>query len=145
MVFAGKTSPYFAPDYADRCYELGRQRGRVHFLGWLPEVELPLLYAGAAAHILASWVELPGLSSLEAGASGTRIVSTKISPLPELLGDQAWYCDPYDRASIRAAVQAALSSPAPTNLRRWLLSELNWTRVVAENLALYERVLRSRR
>ncbi|PKO24168.1 MAG: hypothetical protein CVU38_00330 [Chloroflexi bacterium HGW-Chloroflexi-1] len=144
LVFVGKVSPYFAPDYADRCYELGRRRGRVHFLGWLPEAELPLLYAGAAAHIMASWVELPGLSSLEAGASGTRIVSTRISPLPELLGDQAWYCDPYDRASIRAGVQAALSSPAPTGLRQRLLAEFNWARVAVDNLALYEDVLRSR-
>lgn len=144
LVFVGQVSPYFAPDYADRCYELGQRRGRVKFLGWLPETELPLLYAGAAAHIMASWVELPGLSSLEAGASGTRIISTRISPLPELLGDQAWYCDPYDRASIRAGVRAALSSPAPAGLRQRLLADFSWSHVAADNLALYEDVLRSR-
>ncbi len=141
LVFVGTDSTYYAPDYASRCYELGRQRGRVRFLGWLPEAELPLLYAGAAAHIMASWVELPGLSSLEAGASGTRIISTAVSPLPELLGDQAWYCDPYDLASIRSAVRSALASPAPASLRQRLLADFSWTRAAADNLALYSALL----
>lgn len=145
LVFVGKVSPYYAPDYAERCRELGERRGRVHFLGWLPEAELPLLYAAAAAHILPSWVELPGLSSLEAGASGTRVISTNISAISELLGDQAWVCDPYDLADIRAAVRAALASPVPPKLRQRLLTEFSWPAVAAVNLALYEDVLRSRR
>ncbi len=141
LVFVGKPSPYYAPDYPDRCRALGARRGRVHFLGWLPEAELPLLYAAAAAHILPSWVELPGLSSLEAGASGTRVISTNISAITELLGDQAWVCDPYDLADIRATVLAALSSPVPPGLRRRLLTEFSWPSVAAANLALYECVL----
>jgi len=42
---------------------------RVRFLDLAAEEELPLFYAGAAAHILPSWVEPARLSSLEAGAS----------------------------------------------------------------------------
>lgn len=144
LVFVGKPSPYYAPDYADRCRELGARRGQVQFLGWLPEAELPLLYAASAAHILPSWVELPGLSSLEAGASGTRVISTKVSAIAELLGDQAWVCDPYELADIRATVLQALASPTPPGLRSRLLTEFSWPAVAIRNLALYEEVLRSR-
>ncbi len=142
LVFVGKDSPYYAPDYPARCRELGAARGHVKFLGWLPEAELPLLYAAGAAHILPSWVELPGLSSLEAGASGCRVISTAVSAIAELLGDDAWVCDPYDQASIRATVRAALAAPVSPRLRERLLTEFSWPAAAAANLALYEDVLR---
>ena len=145
LVFVGKDSPYYAPDYPDRCRELGARRGHVKFLGWLPETELPLLYAACAAHIMPSWVELPGLSSLEAGAAGARVISTEIAPLRELLGDAVWCCDPYDLASIRAATLAALAAPVPSGLRVRLLAEFSWPIVAAANVTLYEETLRRHR
>ena len=141
LVFVGKDSPYYAPDYPDRCREIAAQRGHVKFLGWLPENELPLLYAASAAHVLPSWMELPGLTSLEAGASGTRVISTQVSAMHELLGDRVWTCDPYDLDSIRAAILAALASPRSTDLREYLLLNYSWPTVAAANLALYEEVL----
>lgn len=144
LVFVGRDSPYYAPDYGARCRQLGAQRGNTHFIEWLPEADLPLLYANAAAHILPSWVELPGLSSLEAGASGTRVISTAVSGLSELLGTDAWYCDPYDPASIRSAVRAALASPLPVKLRSFLLTRYSWSQAATANLALYADVLRRR-
>ncbi len=143
LVFVGSESPHFEPDYAQRCYEAGERRGRVHFLGWLPKSELPWVYAAAAAHILPSWFELPGLVSIESGASGTRVISTDISPLPEMLADQAVYCDPFDPASIRAAVLSALEKPVPHNLRDMLLAGFGWDEAARVNLALYEGVLRA--
>ncbi len=113
----------------------------VHFLGWLPKSELPLVYAAAAAHILPSWNELPGLSSLEAGACGTRVISTQYSAMRELLGADAWTVDPYDPHSIRAATLAALTAPPPAGLRERLLTEFTWCEAARVTLALYERVL----
>lgn len=145
LVFVGSVSPYFEPGYAERCRAAGERRGRVHFLGWLPKAELPLVYAAAAAHALPSWNELPGLSSLEAGACGARVVSTRYSPLPEMLGEQASYCDPYDPASIRDAVRSSLAAPVPPGLRECLLREYSWDEAAGVNLALYEKVLGTRR
>ncbi len=144
LVFVGRDSPYYAAGYGDRCRALGAQRGGVHFIEWLPEAELPLLYANAAAHILPSWVEQPGLTSLEAGASGTRVISTAVSGLSEILGGDAWYCDPYDPASIRTTVHAALASPLSATLRPTLLARHGWAQAAAANLALYADVLRRR-
>jgi glycosyltransferase involved in cell wall biosynthesis len=141
LVFVGQQTPECPPGYAARCHELGARRGKTHFLGWLPEDELPLLYAAAAAHILPSWVELPGLSSLEAGACGCRVISTAISPLKEMLGEQAWYVDPFDRAAIRDTVRAALAAPVDPGLRPRLLAEFNWERAAAADLELYKGAL----
>lgn len=141
LVFVGAESPYFAPDYPQRCREAAVRRGRTHFLGWLPKSKLPLIYAASAAHILPSWNELPGLSSLEAGACGTRVISTQYSAISEMLGGDAWTVDPYDPASIRKATHAALAAPRPDGLRDRLLREFNWCEAARVNLALYERVL----
>lgn len=146
LVFVGVPSPYFEPDYAARCREAGERRqhlkgARTHFLGWLPKSELPLVYAASAAHILPSWNELPGLSSLEAGACGTRVISTRYSAIRELLGNDAWAVDPYDPASIRATTLAALAETPPAGLRGRLLAEFNWCEAARVNLALYEQVL----
>ena len=145
LVFVGAVSPYFEPDYAERCRAAGRARGRTHFLGWIPKADLPLIYAASAAHVLPSWNELPGLSSLEAAACGATIVSTRYSPLPEMFGEQADYCDPYDVGSIRAAVRCALDRPAQPGLRERLLAEYSWEAAARVNLALYESVLQAPR
>ncbi len=151
LVFVGSVSPYFAPDYAERCRQAaaGREnasgaRGmaaRTHFLGWLPRAELPLVYAAAAAHILPSWNELPGLSSLEAGACGTQVISTQYSAIREMLGPDAWTVDPYDPRSIRDVTRAALASPRPKGLRERLLAEFDWCEAARVNLGLYEKTL----
>ncbi len=146
LVFVGSVSPYFEPDYAERCHQAGARRAaergaRTHFLGWLPRAELPLVYAAAAAHILPSWNELPGLSSLEAGASGTRVISTQYSAIREMLGPDAWTVDPYSRGSIRETTLASLAGPVPEGLRRRLLADYDWCAAARVNLELYERVL----
>ncbi len=61
-----------------------------------------------------------------------------------MLGNDAWYCDPYDLASIRTAVQTALASPLPATLRPHLLTRYGWSQVAAAHLALYADVLRRR-
>jgi glycosyltransferase involved in cell wall biosynthesis len=144
LVFVGVESPYFERDYAERCRAAGAQRGRTHFLGWLPRSELPLVYAASAGHILPSWNELPGLSSLEAGACGVNVISTRYSPIAEMLGSDAYLVDPYDRASIRAASLAALERPAPPRLRERLLAEFTWREAAVADLALCERTLAAR-
>jgi glycosyltransferase involved in cell wall biosynthesis len=146
LVFVGSVSPYFAPDYAQRCRAAAEQRDRAggrrtRFLGWLPKAELPLVYAASAGHILPSWNELPGLASLEAGACGARVISTQYSPIREILGDEAWTVDPYDNASIRRTTLAALSSPKPVRLRARLLQQFNWCEAARVNLDLYKDVL----
>lgn len=141
LVFVGQQTPECPQEYVARCHQLAARRGKTHFLGWLPENGLPLLYTAAAAHILPSWVELPGLSSLEAGACGCRVISTAISPLKEMLGEQAWYVDPFDQAAIRNTVRAALATPVDPGLRRRLLAEFTWEHAAAANLELYKEVL----
>src|SRR6202041_1568791 len=78
-------------------------------LGPVSDSEMPSLYRIADALVFPSVKEGFGLVVLEAMASGVPVVTSRIAPFTEYLGagDVLW-CDPYDPASIGAAMAAAL-------------------------------------
>jgi glycosyltransferase involved in cell wall biosynthesis len=140
LVFVGKPSPY-SLEYAQTCVDRARERGKVHFLGFVPHAELPGLYALAAVHALPSWRETPGLVSLEAAAAGCRIVSTNIGSAHEYFGDDIFYCDPSDIQSIREAVSRALAQPKPPDLRERVLGQYTWDHAAESTLRAYSEVV----
>jgi glycosyltransferase involved in cell wall biosynthesis len=143
LVFIGPLHPAYA-DYNVACKQRAAQRGRVIFIDQLPHDQLPGIYALAAVHALPSWRETPGLVSLEAAAAGCRVVTTSIGSTRDYFGDQAWYCYPDDRASIRRAVEQALAAPRSDGLRQRVLAEYTWGKAAQATLNAYQQTLTSR-
>ena len=112
--------------YFELCKQAATKRGNVHFVDFIPEDMLPEVYSQAAVHVLPSWSERPGLVTLEAAACGCKVVSTCYSPIPEYLGDDAWYCRPEYSHTIRNAVSLAISSAHPTNLDNRVRKTFTW-------------------
>jgi alpha-1,3-rhamnosyl/mannosyltransferase len=118
--------------------------GLVRPLGHVPEDDLPALYRGATALCYPSLREGFGLPVLEAMRSGTPVLTSAVSSLPEVAGDAAEYADPLSVGSIRDGLARLLSDPA----RRRELSALGLergarfdrARTAAETLAILERV-----
>ncbi|MCY4145516.1 MAG: glycosyltransferase family 1 protein [Chloroflexi bacterium] len=84
----------------------------VHLLGLADDADLPALYSGARALVMASLYEGFGLPALEAFACGTPVISSNLSSLPEVAGEAALLVDPYDVAGIAEAVLALEKQPA---------------------------------
>jgi glycosyltransferase involved in cell wall biosynthesis len=80
-------------------------------LGYVPDEDLPGLYAGARAFVLPSRYEGFGLTCLEAMACGTPVVAADRAALPETCGDAALLVDPDDPAEVAAAVIRAATDP----------------------------------
>ena len=81
----------------------------VRFLGYLPDETLAVLYRLAAVFVFPSLYEGFGLPPLEAMASGTPVVTSNVSSLPEVAGDAAVLVDPYDPRAIADGIRRVLT------------------------------------
>ena len=80
----------------------------VRFLGFLPEETLAVMYRLAGVFVFPSLYEGFGLPPLEAMASGTPVVTSNVSSLPEVAGDAAVLVDPYDPDAIADGIERVL-------------------------------------
>jgi glycosyltransferase involved in cell wall biosynthesis len=87
----------------------------VRFLGYMPEATLAVMYRLAGVFVFPSLYEGFGLPPLEAMASGTPVVTSNVSSLPEVAGDAAVLVDPYDPHAIANGIYQVL---ADDQLRR---------------------------
>ncbi len=81
----------------------------VRFLGYLPEETLAVMYRLAGVFVFPSLYEGFGLPPLEAMASGTPVVTSNVSSLPEVAGDAAVLVDPYDPHAIADGIHRVLT------------------------------------
>ena len=86
------------------------QAKRVIWLDYVPDDQLPALYAGAAAVVYPSWTEGFGLPVLEGLAAGVPVVTSRAPALREVGGDQVFYADAASPESIAAAIVTALET-----------------------------------
>jgi glycosyltransferase involved in cell wall biosynthesis len=85
---------------------------RVHLAGYIAEVDLPFLYAGAALFVYPSLLEGFGFPPLEAMASGVPVIASDTSSLRENLADAAILVPPNDSKRLAAAMRTLLSDEA---------------------------------
>ena len=83
----------------------------VRFLGYLPEETLAVMYRLAGVFVFPSLYEGFGLPPLEAMASGTPVVTSNVSSLPEVAGNAAVLVDPYDPQAIADGIYGVLTDP----------------------------------
>ncbi|MFM0608135.1 glycosyltransferase family 1 protein [Paraburkholderia sediminicola] len=86
----------------------GEQEGWLRYLGFVPEAQLPYLYAGARAFFFPSAYEGFGLPVLEALASGVPTLTSNCSSLPEVAGGAAWLVQPDDSDALMDGIEHVL-------------------------------------
>jgi glycosyltransferase involved in cell wall biosynthesis len=116
----------------------------VRFLGYLKDDTLTVLYRLASVFVFPSLYEGFGLPPLEAMASGTPVVTSNVSSLPEVTGDAAVLVDPYDVDSIGDGMRRILDDPRlAEELRLKGLKrarEFSWERSVEKTQRVYREV-----
>ncbi len=144
LVIVGKRG-WLYDDFFSRL-EQSPARAAVILPGYVPDEDLPAIYAGAQALILPSLYEGFGLPVLEAMACGTPVTCSDTSSLPEIAGDAALHFDPDSVESLTDALRLLLSD---TDLRAALRQrgfeqavKFSWDQVAAETGAVYDAVLK---
>jgi glycosyltransferase involved in cell wall biosynthesis len=118
---------------------------RVRFSGFVDDADLPALYRQASALAFPSLYEGFGLPVLEAMASGTPVVTSNLSSLPEVAGAAGLLVNPGDTAALTAALERACLDPVwrahviPAGIAR--AATFTWERAAQQLLAMYDRLL----
>lgn len=125
-------------EYYEECKRIAAQN--VTFIDRLSQNELVNYYSIARVHVLPSWFETTGLSSLEAGYMGCNIVVTAKGDTKEYFDGYAFYCDPASPPSIYQAVKQAASTPYKNELRTKISANYTWAITAKETLRAYHQV-----
>jgi glycosyltransferase involved in cell wall biosynthesis len=125
--------------YRRQCIE--EAGDNVEFLPWRDQRDLCELFRESLVHACVSWYETPGLVNLEAALCECAIVSTVKGSVREYLLDDVHYCEPGDVASIREAVERALSSGPTPGLAERVRTEYSWEAAARKTLEGYEMAL----
>ncbi len=140
LVLVGKESQN-QKAYVEQVHQEAGQN--VVFLGAVSHEDLRDLYKVAKVHALVSWMETPGLSSLEAAAMGCNIVVTKKGDTYDYFEDYAFYCEPDDVDSIKKAIDAAYTTPFNPELKQKVLKNYIWEKTADETLKAYKKIVGS--
>lgn len=123
-------------------YELENE---ISLPGFVPTEELPYWYRAADAFVYPSQYEGFGLPPLEALASGTPVITSNVSALPEAVGDAAIKIDPTDSGELADALTRVLTDSGlrddlhtrgPIQARKF-----TWERAADLTLQAYRRAL----
>jgi len=147
LILAGRkpteTSAIY-PDYDAYIAQLGIGE-YVRWLGYVDEEDKPVLYRNAETFIFPSRHEGFGLGVVEAMASGTPVVTTNVSSLPEVVGEAGFSVDPDDARGMAGAI---ISTIVQDNLRTELRQKgeqqaatFSWEKTATETLLVYDSVL----
>jgi alpha-1,3-rhamnosyl/mannosyltransferase len=121
-------------------------KGKVQVLGYVPQADLPLLYAGAKLFVYPSRLEGFGFPPLEAMACGVPTISSLSSSLAENLQGAAMLVHPDDGKALTLAMREALlknqmcAKLKEAGLQR--AARFRWESTAQQTLQCYERVAR---
>jgi len=138
LVLIGRPAPN-QPEYYQECRRIADDN--VTFIDHIPQTELIDYYQRAKVHVLPSWFETTGLSSVEAALMGCNIVITDRGDAKEYFENDAFYCDPGNHLSIRHVIDVASKAYTNTGLRHKILDNYTWQHAAQQTLNAYQTVL----
>lgn len=117
---------------------------QVHFLDYVDDDDLPALYQMADAFVLLSYFEGFGLPVLEAMASGTPVIASNCTALPEVVGENGLLVDPRDPQAVSEALHSLLTTESLreelTRKAHIWAQQFTWRRCAEQTLACYHQV-----
>lgn len=136
-------SGYYIKQWLEKTPQSGL-RDHMVILDFIANDHLPAIYNLATIYLFPSLEESFGLPIIEAQASGTPVITSNLSAMPEIAGSSAEYVNPYDVSAIRYAMKKLwLNETLRNELREKGFvnaHRFNWRRTAEELLAHYKKM-----
>jgi glycosyltransferase involved in cell wall biosynthesis len=120
-------------------------RGEVRLTGYVPQAQLPSLYAGARLFVYPSLYEGFGLPPLEAMACGVPVIVSNRASLPEVVGNAGVLTEPLDDVRLAQHMRMLIEDDALhhslSRAGRQRAEAFTWRRCAEETMAVYKKVL----
>lgn len=141
LVITGRHNPTYH-EIPDTVREL-KAENTVHLVGMVSEEDLKALYQNAFCYVFPSFYEGFGLPPLEAMQSGTPVIASSQSSIPEICGEgNALFFDPYKIEDMADKMRLISTDPA---IRQRLIDrgfervkQFSWSQMAREILFLYQ-------
>ncbi|MFB6181794.1 MAG: glycosyltransferase family 4 protein, partial [Candidatus Magasanikbacteria bacterium] len=115
------------------------------FVDYVEEEDLNALYSAADALVFPSLNEGFGLPIVESMASGTPVITSNVTSMPEVAGDSALLVDPNDPKDIADKIRKLITDK---NLQKKLIEKglkrsknFTWDNTVQETFRIYKKIL----
>lgn len=138
--FIGNPGPNSA-GYLEKLKTLAKKRGNVEFISHITQKEVFEHMLEAKLNVLTSWVETPGLVSLEAVYAKCNILVSKKGSVVDYFKDYAFYCAPDDINDIKSQAIKAMNSDFDESFRELIKNEYSWQVTANQTLNAYKKVL----
>jgi len=110
--------------------------------GYLVDTDLPPLFSGCSCYVLPSLYEGFSLSHLQAMACGASVVGSRLSSMPEVIGDAGVLIDPFDVKSIATGIIEAIENRQSYSSLGLVRSKMfSWDKTAQQTHAIYQSVL----
>jgi len=140
LVLAGKRG-WLSQEYFQLSKDMGLSKD-VIFTGYIVGDEIVPLFKNSQFFVMPSLYEGFGMTVLEAFATGTPAIISRVSSLPEIAGDAAYYVDPMNKKDIADAI---IKFAQDENLRNEFrikgieqAKKFNWEKTAQETLEVYK-------
>ncbi len=130
--------------YSEKCLSLIRKTKNIHLIDEIPHNSelLKSIYSACDLFLLPSYYETPGLSALEAGLAGAKILITQYGGTKEYFKEYAIYLDPYSKKDIEKKLMIALKKKKDNILKEHIKNNYTWDKIALKLLKIYEDFLK---
>lgn len=140
LLFVGAVSAN-QKEYFKELLEIVEQNNNFYYEPYIDNKDLYKLYRICKVSALPSWLDTPGLVSLEAAAMGCNLAISSKGTTKEYFRQYASYCEPDNLKSIRMAVDEAFNKPRQVELINLIKFKYNWKNAALQTLKGYEMAL----
>ncbi len=144
LVIAGNCSESQKSTLVETATKMGCLN-KLHFTGYVPDNDLPILYRNADIYIEMSRYEGFGLQICEAMATGTAVIASDVSSLPEVVGNGGYLVKLGDTLTLTQKILFLLKNPTElqklSKLAQQQAAKFSWEKCAKETWNVIDKVI----